>query len=234
MEVSQVLKSKYDNLYSNKTEAWRKLGALDKSYNIISISKGHSFHNVVEIGAGDGNILKILSENEFSDNYVAVEISQSAIEQIKAKNIKDLTQTIQFDGYKLPFADKEFDLAICSHVIEHVEHPRILLREIKRISKKQIFEIPIDFSINVDKKTSHFVSYGHINIFTPGLFNFLLKTEGFEILKTRNTLYRNEIISFKHGKISLEYMSFLAKKALWKIVPSLMTIKPNAYTVMTR
>jgi len=229
-EISEEFKNKYDTFYSDKTEEWRKLGAIGKVDNIIELSKNLNFNNLIEIGAGDGNILSLLSEKKFCKNLAAAEISESGIEEIKKKNIVGLQQVKQFDGYKLPFADKEFDLAICTHVIEHVEFPRILLKEIKRISKNQIFEVPIDFSFNVDKKFAHYFAYGHINIYTPALFNFLLMTEKFEIIKHKNALYSKNILKFQNQYT----LSLKIKRMFWKIFPFLMRIKPNTYTVLTK
>lgn len=234
MEINNELKTKYDSQYSDKTEEWRKIGAIGKVENIINISKGFHFNNVIDIGAGDGNILSLLSEKKFANNYSAVEISDSAIEQIKKKKIKDLLQIKQFDGYNLPFQDKEFDLAICSHVIEHVEFPRMLLREIRRISKHQILEVPIDFSFKIDKKFKHYYAYGHINIYTPALFNFLLFTEKFEIIKTQCALYRKEVTAFQFKKSTLTYYKIMIKRLVWKSIPLLMKLKPNTYTVLTK
>lgn len=234
LKIDDKLDAQYANLYSDKSEEWRKLGAHEKVKNIRSVAGNLKFKNVVEVGAGDGNILSLLSEVNFSESYTAVEISESAINQIKKKNIVGLNSIVKFDGYILPFKDREFDLAICSHVIEHVEFPRALLREIKRISKQQIFEVPIDFSFNVDKRVEHFTSYGHINIFTPSLFNFLLKTENFEILSMRNALYNKKIFSFNTKKSSKKYILNMIKRAVWKSVPLLMKLKPNTYTVLTQ
>lgn len=234
MEVNNELKTKYDSQYSDKTEEWRKIGAVGKVENIINISKGFHFNNVVDIGAGDGNILSLLSEKKFAKNYTAVEISDSAIEQIKKKKIPGLSQIRQFDGYSLPFQDKEFDVAICSHVIEHVEFPRKLLREIKRISKHQILEVPIDFSFQVDKKFKHYYAYGHINIYTPALFNFLLLTEKFEIIKSIGNLYKKEVAAFQFKKSTFTYNKIMFKRLIWKIIPMLMRLKPNTYTVLTK
>ncbi len=232
--ISKELKEKYDTQYSDRTEAWRKLGAIGKVENIMAVTKGLQFEKVVDVGAGDGNILSLLSERNFSDNFTAVEISDSAIEQIRKKNIPGLTDIQQFDGYSLPFEDKAFDLAICSHVIEHVEFPRNLLREIRRISKNQVLEVPIDFSFSVDKQFQHFYEYGHINIYTPALFNFLLLTEGFEILKSKHALYRKEVLDFQLKKNIPLYMANLLKRMIWKAIPKLMKLKPNTYTVLTR
>lgn len=233
-EVSRELKEKYDTQYSDATEEWRRIGAAGKAENIISLTEGLNFTRVIDIGAGDGNVLALLSENKFADDFTAIEISDSAIEQIKKKNIAGLSQIKQFDGYILPFRDKEFDLAICSHVIEHVEHPRTLLREIKRISKNQIFEVPIDFSINVDRKFAHFNAYGHINIYTPALFNFLLLSEGFELLKSKHSLYRKEAIAFETKGNTSKYLKTTLARLIWKSIPILMKIKPHSYTVLTK
>ena len=232
--LNKRLKEKYDSQYSDNTEEWRRIGAIGKVENIINLTKGLRVDSVVDIGAGDGNILALLAKNEFTSKLTAVEISDSAIEQIKKKDIAGLKDVIQFDGYNLPFGDKTFDLAICSHVIEHVEFPRKLLREIRRISKMQVFEVPIDFSFQLDKKFKHFISYGHINIYTPTLFNFLLYTEGYKVLKDKKALYRKEVIKFLNKKISLKYLIILIKRLIWKSIPILMKIKPNTYTVLTK
>ena len=232
--LNKRLKEKYDSQYSDNTEEWRRIGAIGKVENIINLTKGLRVDSVVDIGAGDGNILALLAKNEFTSKLTAIEISDSAIEQIKKKDIAGLKDVIQFDGYNLPFGDKTFDLAICSHVIEHVEFPRKLLREIRRISKMQVFEVPIDFSFQLDKKFKHFISYGHINIYTPTLFNFLLYTEGYKVLKDKKALYRKEVIKFLNKKISLKYLIILIKRLIWKSIPILMKIKPNTYTVLTK
>jgi len=234
IEISRELKTMYDTQYSDKSEEWRKIGAIGKVENIINVSKGFHFNRVIDIGAGDGNILQLLSEKKFCNDFTAVEISDSAIEQIKKKKIIGLSQIKQFDGYNLPFDDKEFDLAICSHVIEHVEYPMMLLREIKRISKNQIFEVPIDFSFNVDRKFNHFYEYGHINIYTPALFNFLLFTEKFEVLKSKYSLYKKESIDFQTKKNTVKYFKIMIKRIIWKTIPILMKLKPNTYTVLTK
>jgi len=232
--INRELKEKYDSQYSDNTEEWRKIGAIGKVQNIIDLTKGLKFNKMIDIGAGDGNILSLLSEKNYCSDLTAVEISDSAIQQIKKKKIPGLMDIKQFDGYNLPFNDKQFDLAICSHVIEHVEHPRKLLSEIKRISKNQVFEVPIDFSFQVDKKFKHYSSYGHINIFTPALFKFLLYTEGFEILKNKYALYKKEVVYFQNKRNPINYLKIMMKRLVLKIIPPLMRIKPDTYIVLTK
>lgn len=51
-------------------------------------------------------------------------------------------EVIFYDGGKFPFKDNEFDYAICSHVLEHVEDADIFLSEIQRVSKRGYLEFP--------------------------------------------------------------------------------------------
>ncbi len=232
--TSKELQEQYDAHYSDNTEEWRKIGARGKVENILELSQGLKLNKILDVGAGDGNVLQMLSERNYCEQMYAVEISSSAIEQMQKKNIPGLQEIKQFDGYELDFEDNSFDLALCSHVIEHVEYPRKLLQEIKRVSKKQLLEVPIDFSHTVDQKFKHFHAYGHINIYTPALFNFLLYTLDFEILKSKRALYRKEAVKFENPNFNLQYVKVQLKRFIWQNIPYFMKIKPNTYTVLTQ
>lgn len=233
MEVSNTIQEAYANQYDESIIAWRTNAAKYKAKNIVELAKTISFDSVLEVGSGEGSILYWLSQWEFSKNLNAIEISKSGIELIKSKNIKNLNDILLFDGYKIPYEDNHFDLVICSHVMEHVEHERVLLREIKRVSKHQIFEVPIDFSFYVDKKIKHFLAYGHINIYTPSLFRFLLKSENFQILKDKCYLYDDEVLRYTHKDNKSDYWKQKIKNRIIKSFPYLLGIKPNSYAVLT-
>lgn len=196
VEVTKNVQDAYNNQYTDRMTKWRELGASYKSRNIITVTKGETFDKVLDFGAGEGSILSQLDGHDAFRHLYAVEISDSGIAQIKKRSIKSLVEVTKFDGYTTGYADNEFDLLYCSHVIEHVEHPRLVLREIKRISKNQVFEIPLDYSKNLGQKTAHFLSYGHINIFTPSTFKFLLISEGFKITEELHANTPKEIIEF--------------------------------------
>ncbi len=56
---------------------------------------------------------------------------------------------VQILEKKLPFADKEFDFIITSHVIEHVEDCEFFIKEIERISNKGFIELPTRLADNL-------------------------------------------------------------------------------------
>jgi len=233
MQLSDNIKDSYSSQYDENSVKWRNTGARYKALNIVELSKSIQFRNVLEVGAGEGSVLNWLSQMDFCKDLNCIEISESGIEMIKSKNIPNLKDILLFDGYQIPYPDNHFDLVVCSHVLEHVEHERILLREIKRVSKYQIFEVPIDFSFYVDRKLEHFLSYGHINIYTPSLFRFLLKSENFEVKKDINYFYHDDVLRLLYGKNKSAYYITKIKFALLNMVPYLKGIKPSSYAVLT-
>lgn len=194
--VTTNVKTAYDEFYQKHDEAWRMLGAKYKAQHIIDVCAGQSFPKVLEVGAGDGSILKYLADANFAPEYHAVEISDSGVAHIQSRNINGLKSVQEFDGYKLPFEDNSFDLIILSHVLEHVEHERLLLREIKRVSRHLVIEVPLDYKAGVDKRIKHFLAYGHINMYTPTSMRYLLQTEGYQVEHDLTSMIEPEVTKF--------------------------------------
>ncbi len=194
--VSEPLQRAYEEQYTEDLTAWRELGGKFKARNIVAVCAGRKFERVLECGAGEGSILKWLDEAGVFAELSAIEISDSGIQRIQARGLKHLREVKKFDGYRIPYPDQSFDLAICAHVLEHVEHPRELLRELARVSRFQVFEVPLDYAPGVDERADHFLNYGHINIFTPSTFRFLLRSEGYAILAERLTRSDPEVFRF--------------------------------------
>jgi len=217
-EVAKTLQSAYNEQYTDKMTEWRELGGKYKAANILNVCKNNSFPKVLECGAGEGSILKWLDASGVFSELYAVEISDTGVQQIQKRHLKALKEARKFNGYEIPYDDKAFDMAYCSHVIEHVEHPRLLLREIKRVSKYQVFEIPLDYSVNVDEQVKQFLSYGHINIYTPSLFKFLLKSEGYEIVDEILTNTNTEVVRFNWYK-NMNLEKTLKRELLLQLYP---------------
>jgi|SRR6185436_18688866 len=51
-------------------------------------------------------------------------------------------KVVHYQGDVFPFADKEFDYVICSHVLEHVPDAEIFLEEVFRVGKRGYLEFP--------------------------------------------------------------------------------------------
>ncbi|MDE0505655.1 MAG: methyltransferase domain-containing protein, partial [Candidatus Poribacteria bacterium] len=53
---------------------------------------------------------------------------------------------VEADGQYLPFPDASFDYVICSHILEHVEDPELLIRELTRVASGGYIETPSEIA----------------------------------------------------------------------------------------
>jgi SAM-dependent methyltransferase len=56
---------------------------------------------------------------------------------------KDLPNFVQVDSiYSLPFDDKQFETALCSHTAEHVDDPDQFDQELRRVARRVVYILP--------------------------------------------------------------------------------------------
>lgn len=243
--LSEEVKTAYDDFYNNNDVAWRMLGAKYKAQNIIEVCQSIKPKKILEVGAGDGSILHYLNEWNFGNELYALEIAQSGVDKIKERNLTHLKEVQTFDGYKIPYPDDSFDLIILAHVLEHVEHERILLRELKRVAKYIVIEVPKDYRFGVDNRMKHFLDYGHINMYTPTSLRFLLKSEGLALVADKVSMtkpevnYFNEFVNKKENKSISKQLKIQLEYNIKRTLGNLMGQNKkeqfaNAYTVLTK
>jgi ubiquinone/menaquinone biosynthesis C-methylase UbiE len=173
-----------ETIYEAPTQ-WRMLGAEGKAEHVMVLCTNNGLvpATLLEVGAGDGAILRCLANKSFCKSMHAVEVSRSGVQVILGQHIPGLISCQAFNGYNLPFKDDSFDLVILSHVLEHVEYERALLREARRVSKYQVIEVPMDFGA---LENDHFQmlgpSYGHINVYSRSSLRYQLSIENFVVL----------------------------------------------------
>jgi SAM-dependent methyltransferase len=182
LKVNAELTKNYNEYYDDSITEWRELGAEGKAENIITLSLERKHEYVLEIGCGEGSVLSKLSDGNFGSQLFGLEISESGVEMVNKRNIPRLTECKLYDGYRVPYEDKTFDLVILTHVVEHLEHPRLLLTEALRVGKDVFIEVPLEHTLWL-KKDFVFDSVGHINFYTPTTIRNLVQSCGYKVLK---------------------------------------------------
>jgi ubiquinone/menaquinone biosynthesis C-methylase UbiE len=176
----------------------------------------------LDFGAGDGFVLRHIQRRGLSTDLTALEISQSGIDRIKKLNLSCIKEVIKFDGYNTPFDDNSFDNVVCAHVLEHVEHERILLKEIRRLAKTAFIIVPLEGGARgrVDR------SGGHINYYTPMTLCNLIETSGFEVesyeIHAPSPSYEKHIYGTNSGLIK-NYIRRTVKFVFRDLSPHVMT-----------
>jgi SAM-dependent methyltransferase len=220
IKVSAQLKQNYEEYYAEGDSEWRRLGALGKAANICALCNSLPKKSVLEIGAGEGSILMRLSELSFGEELYALEISPSGVETIINKNIPRLIECKLFDGYAVPYDNNRFDIAILSHVIEHVEHPRQLLHEASRVSKYVFVEVPLE---DTNRLPDDFVAdkVGHINFYSPKTIRRLIQSCNLRVVSQVVTNQGRGTYVFQKGRAGL--INYYIKKLLLGVFPGFAT-----------
>ncbi len=218
--VSDRLKVIYDDYYTGESK-WRWLGALDKVNNIVTLCNQYPHRIVLEVGSGEGSILKRLSALAFAEELYSLEISKTAVETIRKRNIKSLVDCKLFDGYNIPYEDNKFDLCILSHMVEHLEYPRKMLYEASRVAKYVFVEVPLEDHIRMK---SEFIpdKVGHINFYSPKTFKRLVQTCDLEILSFSISIPSYRVFRYSLGRKAA--LVYLPLKLALRFIPNVATL----------
>ena len=222
LTVSKILADNYADYYeqNESLSEWRRLGALDKCGNIVRLCSGLNHSEILEVGCGEGAILQRLSELQFGTKYTGLEISPSAVQRALEKELSKVEIQL-FDGYELLFPDKRFDLAIISHVLEHVEYPRKLIYEAAKVARVVFIEVPLEDNLRLSKEFV-FDRVGHINFYNVNSISRLVQSCGMRILATHLSHSSRQSYVYRKGRLHGP-VSYLVKEATLRSLPRLAT-----------
>lgn len=206
-----LLDDKYKNLYADyynqgsSLEHKRNLSADTAVAHIGEVSGNAKWGKLIDVGAGNGSVLAKLQTMPIADELYAVEISESGVEKTQQLGLSKLREAKVFDGYKIDYSDKFFDVAICLHVLEHVEHERLFLRELSRVAKEIIIEIPLEGGMRISKSIKQQAPHGHLNYYSVPSLLYLLETAGLfvsnHIVTTSSAEYERNLYGGVRGTI---------------------------------
>jgi len=125
---------------------WRALGARSKADHavVLCARAGLRPRSLVEIGCGDGALLAELGARGLAPVLDGFELSPPAAELARARAIPGARTIEAYDGEHVPAGDDAYDLAVLSHVLEHVPQPAPLLREAARVAPAVLVEVPLE------------------------------------------------------------------------------------------
>lgn len=129
------------NIYQTDYHKKYSQDLIARKHLLDFVEKNLDFQGKVGLDAGcDGGFLTFYLVKNGAKKIYGIDLSPGFIK----KNIKNakkwkLTGKTFFrvgDVEKLPYKDKSFDFIVCSEVLEHVENPKKVISEFKRVLKK--------------------------------------------------------------------------------------------------
>jgi len=116
---------------------WLQKLLIDNYYIVLlDTAKRLKPTSVLDAGCGEGFTLSHFEEKNIGKNLEGVDFLSTAIKI--GKKLHPKLALKQGDIYKLPYKDSQFDLVLCTEVLEHLENPEKALKELKRVTKKYI------------------------------------------------------------------------------------------------
>ncbi|MFC1488296.1 class I SAM-dependent methyltransferase [Thermodesulfobacteriota bacterium] len=147
-------------------------------------------NSFLDIGSGIG--ATVLQAKSFGMDADGVEPNKYAVKHARDQ----FSIELKCDFFKKGLYNKNFDIIICTHVLEHVEHPRILFKEaIATLNRPGLFFLSVPWMKKVRHQTK--------SILLPNLKGYPFSNND------------THIIHFSHRSIRMWAAEFGAKSCEW-------------------
>ena len=132
-----------DREESLKLGRWRELGARTKAAHAVRCA-GRRRRRWSRSAAARARCWPSSHAAWPQARFDGFELSAPAIEIARSRGIPRAGRLEAFDGARVPADDGAYDLAVLSHVLEHVPDPLPLLREAARVARRVLVEVPLE------------------------------------------------------------------------------------------
>lgn len=162
-----------------------------------------SGETILDIGCGNGNIIKMLA-GQRPGRYYGVDLSSEMIKEAEKRVPQDVIFK-RADVVSLPFDDESFDILICNASFHHYEEPEKAIAEMKRVLRPGGALILGDPTIPVLRRFFNWAikweNSGDVWIYGKNDILPLFKRGGFDILKWKRLNYRTFIFQARKREV---------------------------------
>jgi SAM-dependent methyltransferase len=203
---------------------WRALGARSKADHVVTLlaRAGMRPNTLVEIGCGDGALLAELGARGVARVLDGFELSPPAAEIARERGVARRVEV--FDGLDVPAEDGAYELAVLSHVLEHVPEPMSLLREAARVAPAVLVEVPLEDnrSARRDVKRGEAARIGHIQFLDRAAVHALIRVAGLTVaaeLSDPLPYAHHAFFAATRGEKATAALKAVVRRAAWRAAP---------------
>jgi 2-polyprenyl-3-methyl-5-hydroxy-6-metoxy-1,4-benzoquinol methylase len=159
------------------TRTWyREADALEQvDHSLIEFADEHGGRSVLDLGCGLGGYSRVLADH--GHEVTALDVLPEYVERARALGVR----AEAYDGRRIPLPDDSVDTVIMFEVIEHLEDPAELLREARRVARRNVLvstpnctqsfgRVPIAFSHMLDRDHRQFFTEASLRELLEGVF----------------------------------------------------------------
>jgi ubiquinone/menaquinone biosynthesis C-methylase UbiE len=154
------------NNYFNYLNTRSFFGSLYRKYYLYPKIFNNLEGNILDVGCGVGDFLN------FKNNVIGVDINEDCVNYCLKKGYNAYLMNID----KLPFPDNSFNTIVLDNVLEHIEDPANILKEIKRVlipNGLLLIGVPCEKGFKYDADHKKFYDINRLILLLNG--NFSLK-----------------------------------------------------------
>jgi len=130
--VTETAPSQAAEDYSHLSKTGQGLVATFRG-RVVDLIVAEKPARVLEVGCGQGWLLRLIAEALPEAELFGLDLRPEVVEY--ARTLVPSANVVVGDGQRLPYDDADFDLVVCSEVLEHVDDPSAVLAEIDRVGR---------------------------------------------------------------------------------------------------
>ena len=154
--------------------------------------------NVLDIGSADGMFTSIIAKKSKAKKVIGIDVLKRSVDWANKHWKNSVMKFYVGDAENLKYDKESFDAIVALEVLEHVEKPVVVLKNVKRLLKKDgyavylvpaetlLFEFIWFFWVRTRGKVWNDT---HINIFKNNSLTKLCKKAGFEIVEDKKIIF---------------------------------------------
>lgn len=158
------------------TKDWYLNNEVYASLKLVKFAACNAGEEILDLGCATGDYCSNLESMGFS--CTGVDINPEYVQKACEKGIKAYVMSVD----NLDFPDNSFDTVLLFEVLEHIKNPEDVLKEAKRVARKNILVTVPNCTQFLELKSSgltyeHVLEKDHINFFTKKDMENLISKE---------------------------------------------------------